>query len=50
VAGAALVLGAGGRMTSLHGGPTDWFTGHLVASNARVHDALLATLAEAERS
>ncbi|MEJ7734574.1 MAG: inositol monophosphatase family protein [Polyangiaceae bacterium] len=45
VAGGALVLAAGGRVTSLGGGAPDWHTGHLVATNALIHDALLETLA-----
>lgn len=43
-AGAALVLGAGGRLTDLAGG-SDWLLGrHLAASNGHVHEALLARL------
>lgn len=45
-AGAAVVLAAGGRVTALDGGPTDWHVGHLVASNGLVHDALLERIAE----
>jgi myo-inositol-1(or 4)-monophosphatase len=43
-AGAALVLAAGGRLTSLVGGPYDLMRGYLLASNAHVHDALLPLL------
>ena len=32
---------------SLDGGAPDWHTGHLVATNALVHDALVETLAPA---
>ncbi len=41
VAGAAAVLAAGGRITSLDGGAPVWDDGHLVASNALIHDALI---------
>lgn len=41
-AGAAVVLAAGGRLTSLTGGEVDLTIGHLIASNGRVHDALSA--------
>lgn len=40
-AGAALVLGAGGRLTDLTGGAVDFRQGHLCASNGHLHDALL---------
>ena len=43
-AGAALVLAAGGRVTDLAGGPADVRIGHLVASNGRIHDALVDLL------
>lgn len=37
-AGSAIVLGAGGMITSLDGGgPPRWHVGHLVASNGRIH-------------
>lgn len=41
----AVVLGAGGRLSSPTGGPADLFSGALVASNGLVHDELLALLA-----
>jgi myo-inositol-1(or 4)-monophosphatase len=47
VAGGAMVLAAGGRITSLEGGAPDWHIGHLVATNALVHEALLQALARA---
>jgi myo-inositol-1(or 4)-monophosphatase len=50
VGGAAIVLAAGGRITDLHGQRPDLSIGHLVASNGRVHDALLALLPEAVSS
>jgi len=47
-AGAAMVLAAGGRITSLQGDPPDLSVGHFLASNGHVHEALLALLPEAE--
>jgi len=41
MAGAALVLAAGGKLTNLLGGPVDYSIGYLIASNGHVHDALL---------
>jgi myo-inositol-1(or 4)-monophosphatase len=38
VAGAAIVLGAGGRVTDLDGNAPELTTGNVVASNGRVHD------------
>ncbi|MCS6797547.1 MAG: inositol monophosphatase [Myxococcota bacterium] len=49
-AGALLVLEAGGRLTDLDGGAPDPRTGRLVATNGRVHDALLDALARASDS
>lgn len=43
--GAALVLAAGGRLTSLTGGPPDLSSGYIVASNGHVHDAVVALVA-----
>jgi myo-inositol-1(or 4)-monophosphatase len=40
VAGSALVLAAGGRVSALEGGTPDWQVGHLIASNGRIHDEL----------
>lgn len=44
VAGAAIVQAAGGRVTDLKGGAPDLTRGHILASNARVHEQLLALL------
>jgi myo-inositol-1(or 4)-monophosphatase len=44
-AGAALVLAAGGQITDLTGGPCNFHHGYLLASNALVHDELIALLA-----
>ncbi|MES1188390.1 MAG: inositol monophosphatase family protein [Myxococcales bacterium] len=41
-AGAAMVLSAGGKLTSLTGGEVDLSVGHVIASNGRVHDSLQA--------
>jgi myo-inositol-1(or 4)-monophosphatase len=46
VGASAVVLGAGGVVTALDGGPPDHHVGHIVASNGLVHDALLALLAQ----
>jgi myo-inositol-1(or 4)-monophosphatase len=45
MAAAAVVLAAGGTITSLDGGAPRYAAGHLVASNGRVHDELLAAIA-----
>jgi len=45
-AGALIVEEAGGRMTGMDGAPFDPALGHLVASNGRVHEALLAVIRE----
>jgi myo-inositol-1(or 4)-monophosphatase len=44
-AGACVVLEAGGRITGLEGGPFASARGEAVASNGRIHDALVAELA-----
>ncbi len=41
-AGCAIALAAGARLTSLTGGPADLRVGHMVLSNGRVHDAVVA--------
>jgi myo-inositol-1(or 4)-monophosphatase len=46
-AGILIVLEAGGRVTGYDGRPADLEQGRLVASNGRIHDALLAALANA---
>jgi myo-inositol-1(or 4)-monophosphatase len=43
-AGAALVMSAGGRLTSLSGGEPNLAVGPVAASNGRIHDALLALI------
>jgi myo-inositol-1(or 4)-monophosphatase len=45
-AGAAVLLSAGGTLTALDGGRVDLMTGHLIASNGRVHGALQQLLAD----
>jgi len=45
-AGSAVVLGAGGRVTDFHGGAGFLERGRIVATNGRVHDALLGELGE----
>ena len=43
-AGAAIVLGAGGRVTNYRGEAADVTKGQMVATNGRMHDVLLAEL------
>src|SRR3989442_11799431 len=45
-AGGLLVEEAGGRLTSITGGPLDLETPTLLASNGHIHDAMLAVLKE----
>lgn len=45
-AGALLVEEAGGRITGMDGSPFDLTAGHVVASNGRVHEAMLAVIRE----
>jgi myo-inositol-1(or 4)-monophosphatase len=45
-AGALIVEEAGGRMTGIDGSPFDASAGHLIASNGRVHDDMLAVVRE----
>lgn len=42
--GSAVVLGAGGRLSALDGGPADVRRGHIVASNGRIHAGVLGML------
>jgi myo-inositol-1(or 4)-monophosphatase len=49
-AGSLLVEEAGGRVTNLVGGPLDIDRPALVASNGRIHDAMLAVLREVRTS
>ena len=44
-AGAALVIAAGGRVSDYAGRPTEVTKGHVVATNGRIHDVLVAELA-----
>ncbi|MBW2453657.1 MAG: inositol monophosphatase [Deltaproteobacteria bacterium] len=44
VAGAAILLAAGGKVTSLTGQTPDYHVGHVVASNGFIHDELVATV------
>lgn len=46
-AGAAVVREAGGALTAFDGGPADLRSGAVVASNGRIHGALLAAIAAA---
>jgi myo-inositol-1(or 4)-monophosphatase len=45
-AGAAIVKAAGGRISDFEGGDDAVTTGHLVATNGKIHDVLLAALAD----
>jgi len=45
-AGALIVEEAGGRITGMDGLPFDLMAGHLVASNGRVHEAMLVVIRE----
>lgn len=45
-AGALIVQEAGGRITGMDGSPFDPAVAHLVASNGRVHDQMLAVIGE----
>ncbi|HTB75763.1 MAG TPA: inositol monophosphatase family protein [Polyangiaceae bacterium] len=49
-AGAALVLAAGGRVTDYLGGCPDVMKGHVVATNGRIHDKLVAELGAVSRA
>jgi myo-inositol-1(or 4)-monophosphatase len=44
-AGAAIVLAAGGKLSSYDGGPVNITTGHVVATNGYIHEALIRELA-----
>ncbi len=45
-AGALIVAEAGGRVTTMSGGPFHSREGSVLATNARIHDAMLATIHE----
>ncbi len=49
-AGTLLVLEAGGALSDLAGAPLDLRDGSLIASNGRLHDALLGALRDAARA
>ena len=44
VAASAIVLAAGGHITSLSGGDLDDPMGHIIGSNGLIHDELLRTI------
>lgn len=46
--GIAIVRGAGGRVTEFEGGGDSITSGHVVATNGHIHEALLHALAQAE--
>jgi myo-inositol-1(or 4)-monophosphatase len=48
VAGSAVVLGAGGQISDFSGGPARLRTGYVMASNGRIHDAIVRAVAAAE--
>jgi len=48
-AGAALVLAAGGQLSSMEGGVLDVKEGHLIASNGRLHTAMIEALAKSRK-
>jgi myo-inositol-1(or 4)-monophosphatase len=45
-AGVLIVTEAGGRVTGMDGSPFSSAAGHLVASNGRIHDEMLAIIRE----
>jgi myo-inositol-1(or 4)-monophosphatase len=47
-AASALILAAGGRVTSLGGGAPDYHAAEIVASNAKLHDELVAAVLRGE--
>jgi myo-inositol-1(or 4)-monophosphatase len=47
-AAASMVLAAGGRVTALDGSPADYHAGHVVVSNGKIHDALVAAVQRGE--
>jgi myo-inositol-1(or 4)-monophosphatase len=49
-AGALVVAEAGGRVTGMDGSPFDPAAAHLLATNGRVHDAMLAVIAGVKKS
>ncbi len=49
-AGGLMVEEAGGRLTAIDGGPLDLEQPSVIASNGRIHDAMLAVLGETRRA
>jgi myo-inositol-1(or 4)-monophosphatase len=49
VAGAAIVIGAGGKATELDGTPFDGETGRVLASNGPLHDQMIGILRDVSR-
>jgi myo-inositol-1(or 4)-monophosphatase len=49
VAGAAIVIGAGGQATELDGTPFDGVTGRVLASNGPLHEQMIAILRDVAR-
>lgn len=47
-AGALIVAEAGGRISGMRGEPFETLAGHIVASNGRLHEAMLATIGACE--
>jgi myo-inositol-1(or 4)-monophosphatase len=47
MAGSALLLAGGGALSALDGTPPDLSVGHILASNGRIHEALLGLLVDA---
>ncbi len=48
-AGSLIVEEAGGKVTNLSGGPLDISTGHILATNGKIHDAMVETLVQLEK-
>jgi myo-inositol-1(or 4)-monophosphatase len=49
-AGALIIEEAGGRTSAIDGGPFDSRRGEIVASNGRIHDALVETIRSRKRT
>jgi myo-inositol-1(or 4)-monophosphatase len=49
VAGAALVLGAGGQISAFDGSAARLRSGYVMASNGKIHHALQQAVAQADR-
>ena len=48
-AGSALVIAAGGRVTAMDGSAPRYHRGHILASNGKIHDDLVAAIGRGER-